>query len=311
MKFSKVIVSGLVVSLIGVASAGATVIDPLTGPTLNVGEIVCIQGEPLCDGDPTNNGVFIPDQGNNNVNFPIPAGGIPFLTPQAAAPADGVLGNSREIQLTLLGLNTLLGQSGFLTKGISAGQGHLSNTSGVDGALTIWYDGNANGVLSGQGLNSYDLTESAGSDGSFIWDYNSDLGVDVIIFACAEATGNCVGDEFQKSASGGFQELTHPFNTFRSNARQIPLADIMIGDFGNNLLAYADDPTDAAGVLEGLGALGFYFRATNRTVGSLDFDITPLRTNHVNAVPEPGTILLLGSGLAALGLMGYRRRRQS
>ena len=38
---------------------------------------------------------------------------------------------------------------------------------------------------------------------------------------------------------------------------------------------------------------------------------TPLLLgSQVNPAPEPGTILLLGTGLAALGLLGWRRSRK-
>ena len=64
---------------------------------------------------------------------------------------------------------------------------------------------------------------------------------------------------------------------------------------------------DNAGVL---GNTSFTFETEALDASGAPFTAAGAATVTTGVVPEPGTVILLGSGLAALGMAGLRRRRQ-
>jgi hypothetical protein len=218
-----------------------------------------------------------------------------------------------------------------------------------DGVFSMTGLGVANGGTVDLKASACAFQDASCPQGKFIFDnVNTDKRLDVTIILCKETTevgglaaGTCIADTFEKppfptdpeSITGFF----HCFTPACAVAEGLPagadfkdralfVTDMAPGDDGNpatripTILTGAD-PTDADvhAILHDVGAIGLIVRRANgphlnesgSAAGSIDLRVGAFHTNHVTeAVPEPGTISLMGLGIIGLGIAGFLRNRR-
>ena len=97
----------------------------------------------------------------------------------------------------------------------------------------------------------------------------------------------------------GFMDTSFGINNVSGMAfTGIPENDVLITTLHFTALAVGSDTLSTIGLYDGAFSGLFYEIDGHDIVAELDIDVNP--------IPEPGTMLLLGSGL--IGLAGYRKR---
>jgi hypothetical protein len=215
-----------------------------------------------------------------------------------------VLAGNRRIGLDV-GLpvgSTALNVTELVDTAVASGEYSISSPSGYENVIgSLWYDfgpGGANLIPKNEQYLAFDVT-------------NIDLNLDVTITAI-DTGGDTAVDFFQKTPASLLplpSTFYHPLSCFLANTAPCGAPD-------------GADAVNLALNLDSLRELHILITSTaNQAAPTLDFAATCISTEvgqttnctpHVSDVPEPGTIILLSSGLLGLSMTGYiRRRRQS
>lgn len=212
----------------------------------------------------------------NQTQGPITLSGSPATgSVNALAVGPPPLGGSRELRLNN---NAGSGASSADVNSTNVGNLTFNTASGLDGELRIHYDGLADGVLSNTGLGGVNL-KAGGEIGFHFHISKLDVALDVLLTVCNSTASLCHTDLFTKPPGVNF-DFTHSF---------------LAGGF-----------VDA--IVTNVGSIDLDLRGNNRALGSIDLQLDQFDT--VTEIPEPTTLLMMGTGLLGLGLCRYLRRRR-
>lgn len=222
--------------------------------------------------------IVVDDFEVSNIALNISPGGATAQT--GTENAAGPIGGSRQLDLLLTGggAGTVLGARA------SVDAGHLglltfSNDATVTSMLTLLYDGNV--ALGDQQALNWDLQTAS----EFVFDIQSaDLGFQAAIILCSGTTNSCITNIITSSALTN-SVFTHPINstTFAG------LTPSFLLDIDSITIKFTAPTPDLDLVLRGI---------------TLSNEIPP-----ASPVPEAATVLLMGTCLAGIGLVGLVRRR--
>jgi len=253
-----------------------------------------------------------------------------------------VTGGTRDIEIR----GTAFG-SGFATYGVDEDNTNVmdySNPSGFTTKIITTYDGDATQGNFGTGLGGVDLTDAGQAD-ALRWLVTS-LDLNLLVTVLFEDTdGTRAGNTFLKLPNGRLHDATEPCAStplvcvqdngdllhFLSLFNLPDIDDPATGNsffdspytdpYGGDYSALAGDNTNLA-PSGGVGGLNLASIAAIRVVfdtavndGSPSIDVTEDFLD-TRTIPEPSTVLLMGTGLLGVGLAGLRsrlirRRRQN
>lgn len=215
---------------------------------------------------------FSTSQAALTVTYP-PAG----QTAKSSASGAGILGGERDMLISLTG-GMIAGNQ--LSSTVSSGYYSYSQDATIKGRGELWWDGvNGSAILNPSGLGGLDLSVG-GIHALLMGVLFDDLPVDVTITVYSDAgnasssTQTLPGDVYASS------EFTFDYSNFST----------LLGSGAN------------------FAHVGAITLSTGSNTTAPDLVLEYLTTSEPASVPEPGTLSMLGIGIAAVGLCARRRK---